>query len=85
MIMSMPEGFEEEAYKEKLAVISGKFSSKGWTMSTDDKIASETGVNLVGELQDRFKKFAKTHEIIDWHVTQDSHPQTWSMFIRYKP
>ena len=27
MIMSMPEGFEEEAYKEKLAVISGKFSS----------------------------------------------------------
>ena len=54
-------------------------------MSVDDKIASETGIHLVGTLQERFEKFAKNHDIIDWHVTQENHSSSWSMFIRYKP
>ena len=80
--MTMPEG---EPAKEKLAVISGSFiGDGGWKLSDADK-NNKTGIWLDGQLQTRFEEFAKTHDIIDWHVTQEAHSNKWSMFIRYKP
>jgi hypothetical protein len=63
--------------KEKLAVISGSFIESGGQ--------NKTGVWLNGEIQTRFAEFAKTHDIIDWNVTQENNSMSWSMFIRYKP
>jgi hypothetical protein len=81
--MTMPQG---EPAKEKLAVISGdtvqRENQKGHEM-TKEQI--EKPVKTDGQLQTRFEEFAKTHEIIDWHVTQESSSSKWRMFIRYKP
>jgi len=72
--------------KEKLAVISGetiKMENQKSHEMTKEQIKGHIQYN--GELQTRFEEFAKTHDIIDWHVIQDSHSSTWRMFIRYKP
>jgi hypothetical protein len=80
--MTMPQG---EPAKEKLAVISGntiqRENQKGHEMT---KQQIENPVKTDGQLQTRFEEFAKTHEIIDWHITQEGGSANWRMFIRYK-
>jgi|APSaa5957512535_1039671.scaffolds.fasta_scaffold82403_2 hypothetical protein len=48
-----------------------------------EKLARIFG-QIDGELQNKFEEFAKSHDIIDWNITQEQHSMTWSMFIRYK-
>jgi len=72
--------------KEKLAVISGSFIQKENQKAHEmTKEQLKSHIHYDGKLQTRFEEFAKNHEIIDWHVTQESQSGSWSMFIRYKP
>ena len=35
------------------------------------------------ELEKKFESFAKSHEVIDWQVDQNSHSITYHLIVRY--
>jgi len=77
MAVQEPKDQADIPKRVKLAVIDGSVVSKS---------ELNQPVFYKGDLQIRFESFcnAPNREIIDWHVTQQSHSGNWFIFVRYR-